>query len=76
MMRVVCLQLAGLVGLLGQVRGVEERETSTAYQLEDRTGRIEVVLWHQEDQPREQPEARETLVKVVGELRSGASSPT
>ena len=60
----------GLVGLVGQVRGVEVKETSSVYQVEDHTGRIEVVLWHQEEE--QPPPALEgSLVRVVGQVRSG-----
>ena len=31
------------------MRHVEERETSTAYQVEEHRGRIEVVRWHLEE---------------------------
>lgn len=62
----------GLVELVGQVRSVEVRETSTSYLVEDHTGRIEVVHWHQEDDPsRPQSAVRDTMVRVVGALRSG-----
>ena len=57
-----------------QVRHVEERETSTAYQVEDRTGRIEVVQWHLEEERAPAAEVS-SLVKVVGELRGGREQP-
>ena len=53
---------------------MEERETSTAYQVEDRTGRIEVVQWHLEEERAPAAEVS-SLVKVVGELRGGREQP-
>ena len=53
---------------------MEERETSTAYQVEDRTGRIEVVQWHLEEGRAPAVEVN-SLVKVVGELRWGREQP-
>jgi len=60
----------GLVKVVGQVRNVDLRESSIAYQVEDRTGRIEVVQWHQEDEA-PKPFEVEMLVSLVGELRWG-----
>ena len=67
----------GLLQLVGWVRGVQDKECSTVYQLEDRTGRVEVVHWHQEEggAARAAPAPRDSLVKVVGELRSGREQP-
>ena len=66
----------GLVSLVGQVRSVQVKETSTSYMLEDRTGRIEVVYWHQEEvETQSQPAGKDTLVKVIGALRSGREQP-
>jgi len=61
----------GMVKVLGQVRSVDMRESSTAYQVEDRTGRIEVVQWHQEEGEAPKPFQEEVLVSLVGELRWG-----
>jgi len=60
----------GMVKVVGQVRNVDLRESSTAYQVEDRTGRIEVVQWHQGDEA-PKPFQVEMLVSLVGELRWG-----
>jgi len=60
----------GMVKVVGQVRNVDLRESSIAYQVEDRTGRIEVVQWHQEDET-PKPFEVEMLVSLVGELRWG-----
>jgi len=60
-----------MVKVLGQVRSVDVRESSTAYQVEDRTGRIEVVQWHQEEGEAPKPFQEEVLVSLVGELRWG-----
>jgi len=60
----------GMVKVVGQVRNVDLRESSIAYQVEDRTGRIEVVQWHQEDEV-PKPFEVEMLVSLVGELRWG-----
>ena len=68
----------GLLQLVGWVRGVQDKECSTVYQLEDRTGRVEVMHWHQEEEggaARPAPALRDSLVKVVGELRSGREQP-
>jgi len=60
----------GMIKVVGQVRNVDLRESSTAYQVEDRTGRIEVVQWHQGDEA-PKPFQVEMLVSLVGELRWG-----
>jgi len=60
----------GMIKVVGQVRNVDLRESSTAYQVEDRTGRIEVVQWHQGDEV-PKPFQVEMLVSLVGELRWG-----
>lgn len=60
----------GMVKVVGQVRNVDLRESSIAYQVEDRTGRIEVVQWNQGDETLK-PLQVEMLVSLVGELRWG-----
>lgn len=67
-----------LVVLVGQIRSVEVRETCTTYILEDHTGRIEVLDWHQEDSldHPHRPANNDTIVRVVGVFRPGREQPS
>ena len=64
----VCGVEVGMVAMAVQVRQVVKGDTSISYTVEDDTGRMEAVHYHDE---RTIPAMKNTFVKIVGVLKTG-----
>ena len=58
----------GLVFMVVQIRQVVKGDMSISYMVEDDTGRMEAVHYHDESTV---PALRNTFVKIIGVLKSG-----
>ena len=64
----VCGVEVGMVVMVVQIRQVVKGDTSISYMVEDDTGRMEAVHYHDE---RTIPAMKNTFVKIVGVLKTG-----
>jgi len=64
----ICGVNVGLVVMVAQVRQIEKGDLSTSYLIEDDTGRMEAIHYHEETTPVAKPN---TFVKITGALKPG-----